>query len=53
MFLRKPRTIDAEEGDLVIIECEVTGEPKPEVEWLRDWIKVRYFILDFWKNLRI
>nr|XP_053632753.1 myosin light chain kinase, smooth muscle-like [Cherax quadricarinatus] len=39
MFVRKPRTIDAEEGDLVIIECEVAGDPKPTVTWLRDWLK--------------
>ncbi|XP_047736468.1 uncharacterized protein LOC108682041 isoform X2 [Hyalella azteca] len=39
MFLRKPRAIDAEEGDMVIIECEVAGEPKPTVTWLRDWLK--------------
>ena len=40
MFLRKPRTIDAEEGDMVVIECEVAGDPKPDVTWLRDWLKV-------------
>ncbi|XP_064106001.1 myosin light chain kinase, smooth muscle-like isoform X3 [Macrobrachium nipponense] len=39
IFVRKPRAIDAEEGDLVIIECEVMGEPKPTVTWLRDWLE--------------
>ncbi|KAK7060070.1 hypothetical protein SK128_021760, partial [Halocaridina rubra] len=39
MFVRKPRYIDAEEGDLVIIECEVAGDPKPTVTWLRDWLE--------------
>ncbi|ROT75124.1 putative titin-like, partial [Penaeus vannamei] len=39
MFVRKPRAIEAEEGDLVIIECEVAGDPKPDVTWLKDWIK--------------
>ena len=40
MFVRKPRTIDAEEGNIVIIECEVAGDPKPSVKWLRDWLDV-------------
>ncbi|KAG8223459.1 hypothetical protein J437_LFUL001953 [Ladona fulva] len=42
MFLTKPRSTEAEEGDTVIIHCEVIGDPKPEVIWLRDWLKVRY-----------
>lgn len=40
MFLKKPRSSDAYEGDTVIIMCEVIGDPKPEVVWLRDFLKV-------------
>lgn len=40
MFVRKPRALDAVEGDPIIIECEVAGDPKPLVYWQRDWIKV-------------
>lgn len=39
-FLRKPRSSEAREGDTVIIVCEVIGDPKPEVYWLRDFLKV-------------
>lgn len=39
-FIRKPRSFDVEEGDDVVIVCEVVGDPKPEVSWLRDWLKV-------------
>lgn len=28
------------EGDTVVIECSVEGNPKPEVSWLRDWLNV-------------
>ncbi|KAE8748295.1 hypothetical protein FOCC_FOCC004931, partial [Frankliniella occidentalis] len=38
-FIRKPRSFDVEEGDNVLIVCEVVGDPKPEVSWLRDWLK--------------
>lgn len=40
MFIKKPRSSDAVEGDTVIIMCEVIGDPKPEVVWLRDFLKV-------------
>lgn len=40
MFLTKPRSTEATEGDRVIIRCEVIGDPKPEVAWLRDFLKV-------------
>ncbi|MPC80680.1 hypothetical protein E2C01_075266 [Portunus trituberculatus] len=39
MFVRKPRAVEVQEGDLVVIECEVAGEPKPHVTWVRDWLK--------------
>lgn len=41
MFIRKPRSSEAREGDTVIIECEVIGDPKPDVYWLRDFLKVK------------
>jgi hypothetical protein len=41
MFVKKPRSSEAYEGDTVIIMCEVIGDPKPEVVWLRDFLKVR------------
>lgn len=40
MFVKKPRSSDAYEGDTVIIHCEVIGDPKPDVVWLRDFLKV-------------
>lgn len=40
LFTKKPRSFDAYEGDTVIIDCEVIGDPKPEVVWLRDFLKV-------------
>lgn len=40
LFLTRPRSSEAFEGDTVIIMCEVIGDPKPEVLWLRDFLKV-------------
>lgn len=40
MFLTKPRSTEASEGDRVIIRCEVIGDPKPDVVWLRDFLNV-------------
>jgi len=42
LFVTKPRSTEAVEGDTVIIHCEVVGDPKPEVMWLRDWLKVGF-----------
>lgn len=44
MFVTKPRSTQAFEGDTVIIYCEVIGDPKPDVVWLRDFLKVSLFI---------
>lgn len=41
MFVKKPRSSNAYEGDTVIIYCEVIGDPTPDVVWLRDFLKVR------------
>lgn len=38
--MKKPRSSEAYEGDTVIIVCEVVGDPKPEIIWLRDFLKV-------------
>ena len=35
LFVTKPRSTEAVEGDTVIILCEVVGDPKPEVMWLK------------------
>ncbi|XP_047350165.1 titin homolog isoform X6 [Vespa velutina] len=39
LFVTKPLSTEALEGDTVIILCEVVGDPKPEVIWLRDFLK--------------
>lgn len=39
-FVKKPRSFEAYEGDAVIIDCEVIGDPKPDIVWLRDFLKV-------------
>lgn len=53
MFITKPRSTDAYEGDTVIIFCEVIGDPKPDVVWLRDFLKVSAVLLLFLLNIFI
>lgn len=36
----KPRSCEAAEDDHVVIECKIVGEPKPQILWLRDRLKV-------------
>ncbi|KAI8127587.1 smooth muscle, Myosin light chain kinase [Lucilia cuprina] len=43
LFLVKPRSSEAYEGDTVIIFCEVVGDPKPDVVWLRDFLNPEYY----------
>ncbi|KAM0731548.1 Myosin light chain kinase, smooth muscle [Formica fusca] len=43
LFVTKPLSTEAVEGDTVIIFCEVVGDPKPEVIWLRDFLKPDYY----------
>ncbi|XP_051161896.1 titin homolog isoform X2 [Leptopilina boulardi] len=43
LFVTKPLSTDAVEGDTIIIMCEVVGDPKPEVMWLRDFLKPDYY----------
>lgn len=40
MFIKKPISNEVVEGTAVVIECQVVGDPKPEVFWLRDFLKV-------------
>lgn len=39
IFIKKPRSFDAFEGDTVMIDCEILANPKAEVVWLRDFLK--------------
>ncbi|KAG8337138.1 hypothetical protein J6590_031116 [Homalodisca vitripennis] len=39
-FVTKPRSSEAVEGETVVINCEVVGDPQPDVMWLRDWLKL-------------
>ncbi|XP_055374489.1 myosin light chain kinase, smooth muscle isoform X2 [Condylostylus longicornis] len=43
MFVKKPRSSEAYEGDTVILSCEVVGDPIPDVVWLRDFMKPEYY----------
>ncbi|XP_065370323.1 titin isoform X6 [Calliphora vicina] len=43
LFVVKPRSSEAYEGDTVIIFCEVVGDPKPDVVWLRDFLNPEYY----------
>ncbi|KAL7737597.1 hypothetical protein ACLKA6_007710 [Drosophila palustris] len=43
LFVVKPRSSEAYEGDNVIIFCEVVGDPKPDVVWLRDFLNTDYY----------
>jgi hypothetical protein len=53
MFLKKPRSSDALEGDTVIIMCEVIGDPKPEVVWLRDFLKVSEILFLYSSTIKV
>jgi hypothetical protein len=46
---------EAYEGDTVIIGCEVIGDPKPDVIWLRDFLKVKlqFFFFPTFRNRKI
>ncbi|XP_011496097.1 PREDICTED: myosin light chain kinase, smooth muscle-like [Ceratosolen solmsi marchali] len=43
LFVTKPLSTEAQEGDTIIIQCEVVADPKPEVIWLRDFLKPDYY----------
>lgn len=42
----KPRNVEGLEGDTIILNCEVVGDPNPTITWLRDDLKVGNFSLD-------
>lgn len=46
-FIRKPRSTEVVEGDSLVIVCEVAGDPKPDVIWLRDWLNVSFKLNTF------
>lgn len=50
-FLLQPRSQNANEGQKVKFTCEISGEPLPEVEWLKDSVMVSASLRD--KNLII
>ncbi|KAL1492673.1 hypothetical protein ABEB36_010897 [Hypothenemus hampei] len=35
-FLKTPKNIEVEAGEIVKLECAVTGEPPPEISWNKD-----------------
>ncbi|XP_011315208.1 uncharacterized protein [Fopius arisanus] len=43
VFITKPLSTEAFEGDNIIILCQVIGDPKPDVIWLRDFLKPDYY----------
>lgn len=42
-FVVKPKFQEVEEGEEVIIDSEIVGDPLPKITWLRDGLKVGYF----------
>lgn len=44
-FLVQPKSQNVTEGQEVTFTCEITGEPSPEVEWLKDNTLVSIFVL--------
>src|SRR6218665_4154421 len=43
---RGPSTIVALAGEEVLLPCEVTGDPRPEVEWRKDLAKIDFFNME-------
>ncbi|XP_063987212.1 uncharacterized protein LOC135167689 isoform X2 [Diachasmimorpha longicaudata] len=43
VFITKPLSTEAYEGDNIIILCQVIGDPKPDVFWLRDFLRPGYY----------
>lgn len=50
-FKKKLRSFKAFEGDTVIIDLEVVGDPHPDVIWLRDYLKVKKTFISLVLNL--
>lgn len=43
-FLVQPRSQNVNQGQAVLFTCEISGEPSPEVEWLKDNMTVSSFL---------
>lgn len=48
-FKEKPRSMEADIGSLVTLNCEVDGNPTPDVVWIQHPID-RVSILNFWEK---
>uniref|UniRef100_A0A3B3QAV9 Ig-like domain-containing protein n=1 Tax=Paramormyrops kingsleyae TaxID=1676925 RepID=A0A3B3QAV9_9TELE len=42
-FLVQPKSQNVNEGQNVIFTCEITGDPSPEIEWLKNNVLVRNY----------
>lgn len=38
----KPKFQEVEEGQQVVIDSEIVGDPLPKITWLRDGLKVSF-----------
>jgi hypothetical protein len=43
---RSESTIIRRAGEEVILPCEVTGVPRPEVEWRKDGVRIDFFNME-------
>lgn len=50
-FLVQPRSQNVNQGQTVVFTCEISGEPSPEVEWLKDNTIVSSFLQEDTRNL--
>lgn len=50
-FLVQPRSQNVNQGQRVVFTCEISGEPSPEVEWLKDNTIVSSFLQEDTRNL--
>lgn len=41
-FVVKPKFQEVEEGQQVVIDSEIVGDPLPKITWLRDGLKVSF-----------
>ncbi|XP_014275189.1 myosin light chain kinase, smooth muscle isoform X2 [Halyomorpha halys] len=46
LFIMKPRNVEGLEGDTIILNCEVVGDPNPTITWLRDDLKISRYSRD-------
>lgn len=46
-FVIKPKFQEVEEGQEVVIDSEIVGDPLPKITWLRDGLKVGFVIFMF------